>query len=113
MIHGCIDGFSRMIIYLKCETSIQAEPVLNLFCSAIRDHGFPSRVRSDHGYENVLVAVLMNLIRGLNRGSHISGKSTHNQRIERLWLDVIKEICDSIRSEIYELEDEHVLIQIM
>lgn len=109
IIHGCIDGYSRLIIYLKCETSIQAEPVLEYFVEAIERYGLPSRVRSDHGYENIMVAFFMNILRGLNRGSHITGKSVHNQRIERLWVDVYKEVCDPIYCELYDLEREHLL----
>lgn len=109
VIHGCIDGYSRLIIYLVCETSIQAEVVANFFIDAISMYGVPSRVRSDHGYENFLVAVLMNTFRGVHRGSHITGKSVHNQRIERLWVDVFKEVCDSVYSELYSLENQGLL----
>lgn len=109
VIHGCIDGFSRLILYVKCETSIQALPVVEFFASAVQNYGFPSRVRSDHGYENHFVAILMNAVRGLNRGSHITGKSVHNQRIERLWVDVFKEVCDSVYRELYSLENENLL----
>ncbi|XP_071632798.1 uncharacterized protein [Temnothorax longispinosus] len=109
VVHGCIDEYSRLIIYLTCETSIQAEPVVNFFIGAVNSYGLPSRVQSDHGYENLLVAILMNTVRGVHRESHITGKSVHNQRIERLWVDVFKEVCDSVYTELYSLENQGLL----
>jgi len=44
-----------------------------------------SRVGSDYGGENTDVALLMNILRGLGRGSHMAGASVDNQRIKRLW----------------------------
>ena len=60
----------------------------------------------DHGYENASVALVMNLIRGLQHHAHITGRSVHNQHIERLWRDVHKEV---MYRELYRLEDEGVL----
>lgn len=88
---------------------MKAEPVVEHFMTAVENFGLPSRVRSDHGYENILVAFLMNIIRGHSRGSHITGRSVHNQRIERLWLDVYKEVCNSIYEELYNLENNNLL----
>jgi hypothetical protein len=46
VIHGCIDGFSRRIIFLHCSANNLATTVLNLFHSAVeRDGGiWPSRI---------------------------------------------------------------------
>jgi hypothetical protein len=87
-VHGAIDGYSRVIVYLKASTNNRAETVFQLFREAIRTFNLPSRVRSDHGLENIDVARFMLQVRGLNRGSIITGASVHNQRIERLWRDV-------------------------
>lgn len=77
MIHGGIDGFSRLIVYLHASTNNRASTVLALFREAISYYNVPSRVGSDRGLENVEVGRFMIQTRGMN-----------NQRIERLWREV-------------------------
>ena len=44
--------------------------------------------RSDKGMENVGITDYMISKRGVGRGSMMTGKSAHNQRVEGLWRDV-------------------------
>lgn len=109
MVHGGIDGRSRLITYLNCSTDNRASTVLFHFLKATGLYGLPSRVRSDHGGENVHVALVMNLLQGIERRSHITGESVHNQRIERLWRDVFLHVLEQFYSMFYTLEDSALL----
>ena len=57
MVHGCIDGFSRCIVLLRCSNNNKSSTVFGLFLSAIHEFGLPTRVRSDCGGGNVKVHV--------------------------------------------------------
>ena len=86
--HCGIDGYSRMVVYLKCSSNNRSSTVYSLFLGAVNQYGLPSRVRSDQGRENYRVVQHMIEHRGAERRSMITGSSVHNRRIERFWRDL-------------------------
>lgn len=109
--HGGIDGFSRLIVYMSASSNNKAATVLASFLRAIDQHGLPSRVRCDKGGENVMVSQFMitHPNRGPGRSSCITGRSVHNQRIERLWRDLYVACIALYHTLFLSLEDEGLL----
>lgn len=70
----------ELIVYLCAPTNNHASTVMNSFLQAVHSYGIPSCVRSDKGGENVEVPHYMASYRWVNHNSHITGRSTHNQR---------------------------------
>ena len=120
-IHGCIDGYSRKIIWLKIIHS-NNDPFIvgTIFLDNVKDaEGCSSQVRSDCGSENVVLAATQSYLRrshqdqysGLN--SHIYGTSHGNQRIECWWsyyrryrsTDTINFFKDLVDDDIYNPAD--------
>lgn len=111
VIHGGIDGYSRRIVYLQCCTDNKASTVFQLFHEGVTRYGLPVRVRSDKGGENTDIAwfMLNHPQRGPENSSHITGRSVHNQRIERLWRDVYSGWTYLYYNLFYEMEEQGIL----
>lgn len=100
--HGGIDGYSRLVVFLKASSNNCSDTVFHSFVEAIGQYEIPSRVHCDHGGENNAVK---NVFQGF-RGSALRGRSTHNQRIERLWRDVWRGITNTYYALFMLLESE-------
>jgi len=109
VIHGGIDGYSRLIVFLRASDNNRSLTVMDSFIGAVAKYGLPSRVRTDHGGENTAVWVIMNTMRGSDRGSALRGRSTHNQRIERLWRDLWRGMTNVYHNLFSFLESEGIL----
>ena len=59
VIHGCVDGYSRRVMFLRASTNNKATTVFALFMEAVEKFGLPRRVRGDQGVANVDVVWFM------------------------------------------------------
>ena len=95
VIHGGIDTcrYSRLPVYLRASTNNIAATVLTCFLDAVRQYGLLSEFMLSHPE------------RGPGRGSCITGRSVHNQRIERPWRDLFMGCISLFYHLFYTLED--------
>lgn len=108
VIHAGVDGFTRCVVYMRCANNNCASTVLDAFLEGVSIYGSPAYVRSDHGGENV--EVWRHMLSRYNDPTHVlTGRSTHNERVERLWRDVTRCVSSSFIDTFNALEAENVL----
>lgn len=101
-IHGCIDGFSRQIMWLEAwNTNNNPRIIAGYFIDTVRRmEGCPERIRSDAGTENTYVRQMQIFLRSDHADrfagirSFLQGTSVANQRIEFFWGMLRKEMVD-------------------
>ena len=109
VIHAGIDGFSRTIVYAKCADNNRAVTSVGAFVEGVDTFGLPHQVRSDHGGENVDIWRYMLSTHSNDTSCILTGSSTHNERVERLWRDVNRCVCAPFADTFHTLEAEGIL----
>ena len=109
VVHGGVDGYSRAVVFLRCANNNEAATVLEQFMHGTTKFHFPRRIRTDHGTENVEVAKFMLHRYTVATNPVITGRSIHNQRIERLWRDVFTYVLQHYYNLFYYLEANNEL----
>ena len=101
-IHGCIDGYSRRIMWLEVGPSNNNPAIIcQYFLNCVKQVGCTAQIiRSDKGTENVNVAAVQRFFRRDDQDefagdrSFLYGKSVSNQRIEAWWSFLRRECAD-------------------
>ncbi|XP_034094533.1 uncharacterized protein LOC117561334 isoform X2 [Gymnodraco acuticeps] len=92
-ISGCIDGFSRKVMWLRSgSTNNDPGIIAQYYLQCVSEFGLlPARLRTDCGTENGTMAAINCTLRSQHTDdfagalSHMYGTSTANQRIESWW----------------------------
>jgi hypothetical protein len=74
VIHGFVDGFSRVIVAMRVRNNNHADTVEATFHEGRHAYGNPHRVRGDHGRENLRVAAWQFERHGPHTGAYIWGR---------------------------------------
>ncbi len=104
-ISGCIDGFSRYIVWMSVyKTNNDPSVIAGYFVDAVREiGGMPAVVRSDMGTENGTIEVIQKAVVGDD--SFRYGRSTTNQRIESWWSFFRRQLAQYWMNIFEELKD--------
>ena len=91
-IHGCIDGFSRRLLWLEVAPSNKAPEIIAKYYldTVTQIGGLPVKVKADDGTEHSLIEAIHIYLRSLNgNGDELESfskiSSPQNQRIESYW----------------------------
>jgi hypothetical protein len=86
-IHGCIDGYSRRLMWLEVgNTNNDPSAIAQYYLECVETLGYASQlIRCDLGTENSSIKHLHPFIVNNPSAAVIFGRSTSNQRIEAWW----------------------------
>ena len=90
-IHGCIDGFSRYLIWIEVTSSNKKpELIAKFYLDAVKSlEGIPLQIKADNGTEHFLIEPMHLHLSTLNGNLEINHfsiiTSPQNQRIESYW----------------------------
>lgn len=91
-INGCVDGFSRYVVWLRAAiTNSDPKVVASYYYDAIESlQGFPRSIRADNGTENGHIEKMQQFlteenVEEISFPPFLYGRSTGNQRIESWW----------------------------
>lgn len=112
-INGCIDGFSRKIMWLNAyNTSSDPKVIAGYFLERMKKIGAsPMIVRADKGTENVVVGQIQRQCRRNGQDpfhgdkSFMTGRSVHNQRVEYWWSFLRRECTDFWLNLFHDLKE--------
>ena len=115
-IHGCIDGYSRRILWLEVGPSNNDPAVIaSYYLKYVQTHGITACViRADMGTENVSVAAIQRFFRRgdgdgfAGQKSFLYGKSVSNQRIEAWWSILRRGCTDWWINHMKDLRDQGI-----
>jgi len=110
-IHGCVDGFSRKILWLEvCKTNNNPIMPAMYFLRTVKQlNVLPMKFRTDCGTENGLVAAIQCAFHD-DENAHQYGQSIRNQRIENWWSHQRRGFTNWIITYFKELVDDGYLI---
>ena len=110
-IHGCVDGFSRKILWLKISKT-NNDPIVPayFFIETVKKMGFcPQYFRTDCGTENGIIARIQSFFL-MSEDAHRYRTSISNQRIEH-WLSHMRKGFTNCLIEFFkDLVNENIFI---
>ena len=99
-------SYRWLLTFLQCSDNNRADTVFSSFITVVEQYGIPDHVRTDHGGENMKYMIAAH---NIDFSTVITASSVHNERIERLWRDVNRCVCQQFSFTFKILEDNNRL----
>jgi len=110
-IHGCIDGYSRHVLWLKASRSNNNPRIVAGFFIewAYQELLVPRVIRTDRGTENGDLLLMQEALRDpIDQGEKcwLVGPSTSNSRIESFWAQIARRLLRDYKCAIQRIETD-------